>query len=502
MNNKTSTCSEEKVSLQSWLRPELTLVNPNRDYHLFRDQLNQISTALTRSWLEELAIDYALAKLPPDADLSTRSRAAEFAIFALRAELLRHLLGLPSFRSFSRQLASSDLLANFCGILTLEGIKWSSKSTLERASKLFTPEEMASLNRHLCEIVGNADYCHQVDLKEEVDLSVCLMDSTCFEANIHFPVDWLLLKDVSIHLLKALTLIRREGLVCRMPFSPQQWISRVNSLSMEMTQVRRRKDAKRARKRILRSLKKQLKLIAAHARRHRDKLRQQDLTVLRWSEHQINLLVRRIDEKLAQIPEIIRQAHERIIGERQVPSKEKILSAHEPDLQVVSRGKAGREVEFGNQLFISESSGGFICDYKLYKHAAPAESKKLIDSLKRQQAYDIDQPIGEVITDRGFDSKAVAKALEESSITSSVCPKNPHTLTQRLCDPHFVKSQKRRASTEARIAILTNNGGRVCRAKGFKHRHLAIGWGVLSHNFLWIARKVRKQRDKAMPQAA
>ena len=47
----------------------------------------------------------------------------KWAVFALRAEVLRHLLGLPSFRAYSRMLAGSDLLTDFCGVRTLEGIK-------------------------------------------------------------------------------------------------------------------------------------------------------------------------------------------------------------------------------------------------------------------------------------------------------------------------------------------------------------------------------------------
>jgi len=51
-------------------------------------------------------------------------------------------------------------------------------------------------------------------------------------------------------------------------------------------------------------------------------------------------------------------------------------------------------VDFGNALFISESTGGFIFDYKLYERGAPPpDAVKLAESLERQQAFQIDQPI-------------------------------------------------------------------------------------------------------------
>jgi hypothetical protein len=42
------------------------------------------------------------------------------------------LLGNMSFRKLSRSIAASDLLADFCGVRTLEGIHGVSKSVLER----------------------------------------------------------------------------------------------------------------------------------------------------------------------------------------------------------------------------------------------------------------------------------------------------------------------------------------------------------------------------------
>ena len=141
------------------------------------------------SGAESLAVDFALEGLPVSASTADRQRRARFALVALRMELLRHLLGQPSLRAYSKALASSDLLAQFCGIRDLEGIKWSSKSTLDRASKFFSEQQLASLNRLLVEVCGNSDLCDDVGLEQAVDVSVCLVDSTCLEANIHYPVD-------------------------------------------------------------------------------------------------------------------------------------------------------------------------------------------------------------------------------------------------------------------------------------------------------------------------
>jgi len=472
------------------------------DYSRFKADLDRICANLRNGWIEELAMEYGLSSLPEDAGPEERAKRAVWSVFCLRAEVLRHLLGLPSFRSYSRLLAGSDLFADFCGVRTIEGIKWTSKSTLNRASQFFDPDQLRSLNRLLGELAGNDDWSELLGLEERVDATVCLMDSTCLEANVHHPVDWLLLKDVGSTLLKAIKLIRREGLIHRMPGGPEEASSKMNRLCIEMTHSRRRKDALKNRKKVLRSMKRHLVRIGEHASRHRDLLAS-DWPSTSWSEPQAMRVIERIDEKLTLLPEAVRQAHERIIGGRTVASADKILSAHEREIDVIVRGKAGKEVEFGNALFISESLDGFIFDYELYGRGAPSEATKLMESLKRQQSYDIDQPIEEVVGDRAFQTKATARALEAADIVDSNCPKDPAELKRRMEDPRFRKSQKRRGSTEARIAILKNNGGgRVCRAKGLANRRRAVGWGVLSHNLWWIARKVRERREEPAARAA
>ena len=200
---------------------------------------------------------------------------------------------------------------------------------------------------------------------------------------------------------------------------------------------------------------------------------------------------------------MIEQAHERIIGERQVRNADKILSAHEPDIDVIVRGKAGASVEFGNELMVVESVGGLIADYMLYGKNAPGEGEKLAASVRRQQELKVDAKLSAVVADRGFDAAKTLSWLEEQSITSQICPKNPQALRERLKDAAFGGLQTRRGSTEARIAILKNHtGGRVWRAKGLRHRRLAVGWSVLAHNLEWIARTVREQQQAPPVKAA
>ncbi len=484
----------EKVAIQSWLRPALTGVGANKDYEEFRDQIEQVDAILSQAHVEGLAVDVAMKGFEEADDRQRRARV-EYAVKALRVQTLRMLLGNPAFRVFSRMVASSDLLADFCRARRIDGIHGVSKSVLERASKFFSAEQVRWMNQVLIEMCGEKDRAEQVRLAEPIETAEVLIDGTCLEANIHYPVDWVLLRDVTRTLLKATKLVRRAGLCHRMPEEPEVFARQMNRLCIEMTNTRRKPDARRARKAVLRKMKPLVRTIASHAKRHRDRL-EASWRSTEYSQAQARQIIERMDRMLGQVPAVIAQAHERMIGERVVPSEAKVLSVYEPDINVLVRGKVGREVEFGNTLLLAESTQGLILDWELYQKAAPAEWRQMQDSLNRQNQFDLSEPIAAVATDRGFNTKQATRHLAERDIYDATCPRDPRQLKQRFGEARFARLQRRRASTEARIAIFKQRQAKRLRERGFVHRYLAVGWGVLGHN-LWMVARLLVAQEKA-----
>jgi hypothetical protein len=483
----------ETVAIQSWLRPALTAVGANKDYARFREQIETVDALLRRSHLEAMALDFAAEGFEQASARQQKARR-EFALKALRVEVLRMLLGNPAFRPFSRTVAASDLLADFCGVRRIDGIRGISKSTLERASKFFRPDQVRWMQQVLTEMCGERDRAAALGLSQPVQTEVCLIDTTCLEANIHFPIDWVLLRDVATTLLKATKLIRAAGLRERMPQEPEAFARAMNRLCIQMTHTRRKPDSRRARKAVLRELKPLLRTIAGHARRHRDRL-SGEYASTKYTEAQAAQIVGRIDRMLGLVPQVIEQAHERIIGGRRVPDERKVLSAYESDVHVIVRGKAGRNVEFGNTLLLAESPQGLILDWELHRGKAPAEWRQLQDSLDRQNAFDLSAGIAAVGADRGFSARQGSAQIAERGIYDAVCPKDPEQLRQRFTEERFAGLQRRRGSTEGRIAILKQRQGRRLRSRGFDHRYLAVAWSVLGHN-LWIVARLLTDQQK------
>jgi hypothetical protein len=211
--------------------------------------------------------------------------------------------------------------------------------------------------------------------------------------------------------------------------------------------------------------------------------------VLQAREH----LLRRIDGVLDLLPRAQKQAHERIIGGRKVPNDQKILSLYDEDVNVIVRGKAGAEVEFGNTVLLGENRQGVIVDFALFREQAPADNRLLFESMNRV-LENTGKAVGAVVTDRGFYSAANSRALKETQTFDGLCPRNPEELKRRMKEPKFARLQRRRGQTEARIGILKHGFlGHPMRAKGFDHRELALVWGVLTHN-LWMLARMRKKK--------
>lgn len=479
------------------LRPHLPTIVGNVDYLTLRQRLEQIDALLRDSGAEQDFVQRALAGWTPAAAKEpTALQQGQFqqrSRRALRCMILRTLLQ-EDYRGFSCQLAGNPLYQWFCRVDALDQVRVPSKSEVQRFAHWLPAEQMRDVIDGLLQ--GAIHQPKKLDLKEALDLDEFFLDSTCLKANIHFPTDWVLLRDGVRTLMKATLLIRKAGLRGRME-PPEAFLRRMNRLSIEMTQQARRAGSKKERKRVLRQMKKLVGAVRAHARRHRDLLDQR-WEETEWTRPQAEQILRRLDRVLELLPRAQKQAHERIIGGRPVANAEKILSLYDLDVRVIVRGKAGAEVEFGNTVLFGENRQGVILDYAIFQESAPADSQTLFDSLMR--VWDMaGRQVGAVATDRGFASAANSRGLADSDTFDALCPRQPAELSRKMKDKKFARLQRRRAQTEGRIGILKHGFlGRPMRAKGFVHRELALAWGVLTHN-LWMLARMRKAKKKAVP---
>lgn len=426
-------------------------------------------------------------------------------LVALRVNIYRYLSN-SSNRELSIKLADSALVRWFCHVGDFGKVKPPSKSTVNRYEHWIDRESIHQIITDIIQQAAGLNATPEVnylDLKEPINLADAWMDGTCLKANIHFPVDWVLLRDICRTLMKATILIRKRGLKNRMPMEPEMFLREMNKLVIKMTQCRRKQGAKKLRKAVIREMTRLEKKIAEHAQKHRDILEQRWMET-DFSQAQANQIINRIDLVIEQIPAAITQIRERIIGERRVAAGDKILSIYEKEINILVRGKAGAEVEFGNSLRLTEQADGIIIDFKLYKDPvadnAEAPFRENIERLNEVTKGSLEG----LYTDRGMDSEANVSILKEFGIENGIYPKSPEILKEKMSDSDYSDAQRRRASTEARIGIYKNRFlGGLLRTKGFQNRERSVAWAVLAHNLWVIARLPQKvEGQEGEPPAA
>ena len=488
------------LPIQQSLQPPLPTIEGNVDYRCLRDQLLRMDQLLIHSGMEAEFIAATFDQWKSQCKFKnisakTQRKIQVHARRALRCNIVRTLI-MEDFRGFAVRLADSPLFQHFCALSEIDRIRVPSKSTLQRYSQWTDQAIVQALVHQLTQQA----HLHpkKLRLRAPLDLEACFLDTTCVKANIHYPVDWVLLRDATRSLMKAVRLIRAQGLRHRME-EPALFIRRMNILCMEMAHTRAKADSKKQRKKLLRAMDRLVRKVADHAKRYRQILDEQWQST-EWTRGEADYVLRRLDKVLDQLPQARQQAGQRILKEQQVPSTEKILSLYEPHAQVIVRHKPGAEVEFGNTLLLGESRQGVIVHWELFKESAPNDARLVRPSVEAIE-QNLNIRLKALGTDRGFDSQSNQQFLKQQKIYNALCPRSAKELKRKKTSWKFSQLQKRRSQCEGRIGIVKNNFlGRPLRSKGFAHRELAVSWAVLTHNLWVIARlPARPSRKRAQP---
>lgn len=412
---------------------------------------------------------------------------------ALRCCIVREQEGL-SYRKLNIELAANNVLQKFCHLDNIECIKVPSKSQLHEYVNRLSCENLKEIHEQF-----NTQLFKNQNFLDDLEADDLYLDSTCVKAQMRYPVDWLLIRDGCRTMLKAMKLIRNAEIKCRMP-ELSGFTTKMNGLCIKMAGANRTNDAGKKRKGVLRSMKTLEKVIRKHALRHYEKFN------LLWSETaytqgRADLILNRIKKTIDIMPKVIHQAHERIIGERQVKNEDKILSLYQNDVHIVKRRKSEARNEFGSQLLIAEQVDGFIVDFNFEKEKVSNDSK-MIPGIVKSFEHVFDKVPASITTDRGFWSPANAKLLKSKNIYNAICPKSIPELKEKMEEPQFRKKMKRRGPNEGRVGIIKNNFLRGAqKAYSYDHRHKAVSWGVLVHNFSKLT-KILLGREREMEKIA
>jgi IS5 family transposase len=186
---------------------------------------------------------------------------------------------------------------------------------------------------------------------------------------------------------------------------------------------------------------------------------------------------------------VVWQANERVLHERQVLNENKLFSIFEDHTELLKRGKAGKDVEFGHMIQIQQTAEKFITDYEVFDHK-PAEPALIRPALKSHKKLFGHFPVS-VAADKGYWSGEEFEKISGEVEVISIPKKGRRNDTEleRELDPLFRLAQAFRAGVEGSISFLKRilRLGR-CLNKGWQQYASTVGATVLAHNLLTLAR--------------
>lgn len=317
------------------------------------------------------------------------------------------------------------------------------------------------------------------------------VDTTVVETNIHHPTDSALLGD-GVRVLSRL-LRRARALGQALPelaaLGQAAFRTRTRScrrLAQEFHRLARQKGEEAA-EAMQDAYRRQLAVVKASVRQA-----QRVEAVLRdQSTQAAQQLAAQFQHYLPLVEQGIDQAFRRVLCGEAVPAKEKLLSLFEPHTQIITRHKAGKQVEFGRKVWVGEVEGGIVSDYLVLATGGGTDQPYLEAALDRHQERFGKAPVL-LAADRGVSSPENERLATARGVKRVVLPATGKVAAARRAQERerwFRRGFNFRAGLEGRIHVLKRDFGWArCRYRGEAGLERWVGWGVVTHNLRQIAR--------------
>ena len=397
---------------------------------------------------------------------SKRGRKSEYTSEQILRSLVVMFVEQDSLRQVVIRIENSEFLRHFVGL----GIKpMMDFSFLDKAFCVLSDRTWETMNRVL------AEYAKE---QEKISSEKLRLDTTVYEANIHYPTDSSLLWDSFRTLARLLQQIQQE--LPQLALKHRFHVKKVKKLFLFITRnaSSNNKGKKRKIKSTYRTLIERVNWVAEAAR--------EALVILHGTGYEAELLAHYIPI----VEKIIHQAEQRVFQGVMVAADEKVYSLFEEHTELLKRGKAGKPIEFGHKVLIAQTGEKFIHHYQVFPKRQ--EDKELLEPTLKAHKQLFGTGPDVLATDKGFykNMKQILK-LEENITTVSICKKGRRNQAEydREGSEEFKDGQRFRAGCEGSISVLKRvfNLGR-CLFKGFKNYAASVGCAVFCHNLVLLTR--------------
>jgi len=435
----------------------LKVVNEYREKYKIISELLQDNPQLVSSVHQDLAKMLSQSK---------RGRKSEYTSEQILRSLIIMFVEQDSFRQVVIRIENSEFLRHFAG-LGFESMM--DFSFLDKAFCVLSEETWHTMNCILAQYAKEQDKISSEKLR---------LDTTVYEANIHYPTDSSLLWDSFRTLARLLQQIQRE--LPQLALKHRFHVNKVKKLHLFITRNGSSNNDSKKRK-----VKSTYRKLIAHVNWIAE-VAHKALGILEQAGYEAELLERYIPI----VAKIIHQAEQRVFQGIIIPADQKIYSLFEEHTELLKRGKAGKPIEFGHKVLIAQTDEKFIHHYQVFPKRQ--EDKELLEpTLKaHEQLFGTGPDV--LATDKGFyENMEQILKLQENITTVSICKKGRRNQIEyeRESTEEFKDGQRFRAGCEGSISVLKRvfNLGR-CLFKGFKNYAASVGCAVFCHNIVLLTR--------------
>lgn len=406
-----------------------------------------------------------------------RGRRPEYTTDQVLRILICQVLEGASLRGIVVRIDDSNFLRRFTRI---DNGPMMDYTTLCRLKNSIRPETWKAINRRLAR--------HAVR-QELIDGAQLRLDTTAVETNIHYPTDSTLLWDVYRTFDRLIRQAREIDPAA--VGSRRLQARRVKRLQLKINRraVNKGRTAEQL-KALYTQLIPMVEDLFDWAVSVRNKLAKNPRCANILDAAKAAAIVQEIDHYLVLGQRVVDQARRRVLERERVPNDEKLFSIFEPHTELLKRGKAGKDVEFGHMIQLQQVDGKFIADYDVF-HKRPVEHELLQRVLKSHKELFGDYP-DTLAADKGYyESMAAVERLERKIAVVSIGKKGRRTQeeTAREHDALFRLAQRFRAGVEGTISFLKRMLRLArCFNKGWEHFVSTVGQTIFAHNLLILAR--------------
>ena len=388
----------------------------------------------------------------------------------LRILAVKHLYDL-SYEQTEMQVADSLVLRQFCRVY-FHPVP--DHTTLCKWAKLIQPETLEAFNERIMTLAIESKLTRGRKLRT---------DGTVVEKTIHHPTDSSLLAD-SIRVLGRTLTRAKKMLGSNTRLAKETFRNRTRSAKQAARQIARL--SRRGREQLKPHYQHLMRATQATIDQAEQVLAELQTTITKQGQK----LAETLQTFLPRAERVLEQTRRRVVNGESVPAAEKLVSIFEPDTDIIRRGKANKDTEFGHKIWLGEVEGGFISQYRVLDGNPGDESQWQPTLQKHEQQFG--QPPWQASADRGVYSADNETFATEIGVKRVILPKRGRKSASRRKHEQqrwFRRGRRFHAGVEGRISVIKRKYGLGrCRNRGRTGFERWVGWGVIANNLTIMGR--------------